>query len=438
MKRKQGISLIVLVITIIVMIILAASVVITLSNSGIINKANDAVKKTNLKEVEQLASITWAEEYLEGKRGETLKTAVLDRLKNYTNDYTFIVSNHGVTVTPNDELGWRIEREYDEEGLITKAVVTDGAVSYEIGTVVNYMPDGVGPTNYTGGWKLLGVDDEGRLLIMSATTITGSLIELYGSDGFINGPTLLNTMAGEYKDGVLGIDARSINVSDIDKVTGYIPDEFNGEKYIEMAIELSAKNGNAMTQEEILAELGFSSMEEIGVTNINLDVTYSWDGTEFPKYTYALDGKTYTGHLQTSHKNKGFTYYDTEAKKFVTVPFTTTPGDIATIRNDTHVYHALLEYAQTSNAFKMLFLESDGNTPSKYWLANNFTSYFLGVVAYGVRAVVNGMIYGDNQWSSYGQNTWVGDLPARAVVTLAEGTTLEKDEVEDIYYIVNE
>ena len=70
MKNKEGISLIVLVITIIVMIILAASVVITLSNSGIINKASDAVSATNLAEVEQLASLTWAEEFMDGKRAK--------------------------------------------------------------------------------------------------------------------------------------------------------------------------------------------------------------------------------------------------------------------------------------------------------------------------------------------------------------------------------
>ena len=42
MKKKMGISLIVLVITIIVMIILAASVMITISNTGIIDKASTA------------------------------------------------------------------------------------------------------------------------------------------------------------------------------------------------------------------------------------------------------------------------------------------------------------------------------------------------------------------------------------------------------------
>ena len=44
---KKGISLIVLVITIIVMIILAASVVLTLSNTGIIERANHATQLTN-------------------------------------------------------------------------------------------------------------------------------------------------------------------------------------------------------------------------------------------------------------------------------------------------------------------------------------------------------------------------------------------------------
>ena len=53
MQKKKGISLIVLVITIIVMIILAGSIIITLSNSGIINKANEAVDLTNDKQMQE-------------------------------------------------------------------------------------------------------------------------------------------------------------------------------------------------------------------------------------------------------------------------------------------------------------------------------------------------------------------------------------------------
>jgi type II secretory pathway pseudopilin PulG len=117
-KQKLGISLIVLVITIIVMIILAASVVLTLSNTGIINKANEAVEKTNIKEVEQLASLTWAEEFMAGKRGDTLKEAVLEKLKDYTDKYTITVTDTGVTVTAKalNEYGFYYDTVYSDGG----------------------------------------------------------------------------------------------------------------------------------------------------------------------------------------------------------------------------------------------------------------------------------------------------------------------------------
>ena len=68
MKSKQGISLIVLVITIIVMIILAGAIVIALNNSGIIGRASEAVEKTNLAAVKELAQMAWSEAYADGVR----------------------------------------------------------------------------------------------------------------------------------------------------------------------------------------------------------------------------------------------------------------------------------------------------------------------------------------------------------------------------------
>ena len=70
MRNKKGISLIVLVITIIVMIILAASVVITLSNTGIIDRASEATNKTNQSNLQDIVDIAWSDayvDYLDGK-----------------------------------------------------------------------------------------------------------------------------------------------------------------------------------------------------------------------------------------------------------------------------------------------------------------------------------------------------------------------------------
>ena len=52
---NKGISLIVLVITIIVMIILAGTIILSLSDTGIIDRASEAVENTNLDQVKTLA-----------------------------------------------------------------------------------------------------------------------------------------------------------------------------------------------------------------------------------------------------------------------------------------------------------------------------------------------------------------------------------------------
>ena len=69
MKKKNAISLIVLVITIIVMAILAATVIITLSNTNIISQANDAVQKTEAQQVEEMKALMLADGML-GKNPE--------------------------------------------------------------------------------------------------------------------------------------------------------------------------------------------------------------------------------------------------------------------------------------------------------------------------------------------------------------------------------
>ncbi len=119
------------------MIILAASVVITLSNTGIINKANEAVEKTNIKEVEQLASIVWSEEFMNGKRGDTLKSAVLEKLEDYTDKYTITVKDTGVTV---EEAG-----KLNEYGFYYDTVYSNGeyaAVATKSGIVEFYYYGG--------------------------------------------------------------------------------------------------------------------------------------------------------------------------------------------------------------------------------------------------------------------------------------------------------
>ncbi len=99
---KKGISLIVLVITIIVMIILAATVVITLTNTGIIERANEAVVISDKKQVQQISDVIWAETYADKFRGEALKIEVERRLKEQgiNIDYwNILITNSGIIMS---------------------------------------------------------------------------------------------------------------------------------------------------------------------------------------------------------------------------------------------------------------------------------------------------------------------------------------------------
>ena len=122
MKRnKSGISLITLVITIIIMIILAGAIILTLTNSGIFDKANDAVSKYSLKQVQAIADLAWAEAYADNIRDKDgLQKAVDKALKDNDLDdkYKAVVDEKGVTVTEKVEsAASKWVSEYTEDGV---------------------------------------------------------------------------------------------------------------------------------------------------------------------------------------------------------------------------------------------------------------------------------------------------------------------------------
>lgn len=73
LKNKNAISLIVLVITIIILSILAATVIISLSNTNIISEANNAVKKTEAQQVEEVKSLM----YVDGMLGNSPESQII-------------------------------------------------------------------------------------------------------------------------------------------------------------------------------------------------------------------------------------------------------------------------------------------------------------------------------------------------------------------------
>lgn len=139
-RMKKGISLIVLVITIIVMVILSGAIVLTLNNNGLIAKAEDAVKQTNLATIREVAQMAWAEAYMGGAREQVdLEQAVLNALaengiteKDYKG-YTLVVTTKGAELN-------EIDLMYNHRDSIPKGAV------YYVGVTSSEYDFG----NYTG------------------------------------------------------------------------------------------------------------------------------------------------------------------------------------------------------------------------------------------------------------------------------------------------
>ena len=136
------------------------------------------------------------------------------------------MSSYGMVVTIK---GVKIVRGWIQDGLIVKR----GQEELEIGQTVKYES---GVEGYTGEWKVLGADELGNLLVMSAVNInkeyplySGSLTDAQNA-WLSEGVKKLDDECKLYGKGVGAISARSIRIEDIDKVPGYDKTTYGTEK----------------------------------------------------------------------------------------------------------------------------------------------------------------------------------------------------------------
>lgn len=177
------------------MIILAASVVISLSNTGVINKAGEATDKTNLKQVEQLAALTWSDGYMDKLRDQDLIDYVLEEMEDYTDAYDINVSNTGVTVNKKGEGTIEPFDYYTYEYDTTNMTATLTGVQEKY-AVVGYYSTSDG--TYTFAKSI--VDDAGKKVtkVSIPSTVTGADGNTY-TVTVIKGGALSPNIAGWYK-----------------------------------------------------------------------------------------------------------------------------------------------------------------------------------------------------------------------------------------------
>ena len=282
MQKKKGISLIVLVITIIVMIILAASVVITLNNTGVIDKASTAVDLTNESQVQDLAAIVWADAYMDDLRGQDLIDEVKEKLEAQgvkEEEWNITVTDTGISVISKNSLS----------GLGNSLFNSISGSNY--GDSITFSTDLNGNGNTTDDWKVF-YKNEDYLYIISAGYLPNSYV-----------PSSLKTVEDYINtSGTYGIGF-SINANDYDEqgnliynvpaqinnsvaqkymFSWWLQEECNGSTNPNARAIALLLNTDAWTDSLVSSELKNAGVEAIGTSTIDMflaSVTGKYGGT---------------------------------------------------------------------------------------------------------------------------------------------------------------
>ena len=241
-------------------------------------------------------------------------------------------------------------------------------------------------SEYTGGWRVLGISD-GKIKLISAESV-GDL-KLKGTTGFINGINELNSVSAIYGYGNGADSARCVSANDVNKITGYNP-------MLTGTGEVRAKGR--------LWEYGNK-------------VTYFWQNNKV--CCTASNGLSHNSTFTT------FIYYDKVAKEFKNLP----KNESITYTSSSYGYYpttltetssgTVIGIEKTSSEYKLLF-------GSRYWLA----SYFIGTgesnVGYGIFQLDNTRIFDNNLFEAKGgQNSL--NYGVRPVITMSEFLRIKND-----------
>lgn len=207
---NKGISLIVLVITIIIMIILASVIIISLTNDNIVGTAEEAVDKTEYNNALTAANIGVGEEYLRNDNPslDDLEAAANEALEKngYSHKYYATVTEDNVYLNYINKKGWVFNRD--------TLTVSNGRYTLDVGDTIDYTVDG-----YTGAWKVLGATEDGNLKIMSNESV--GILTLEGADSYSNYEEDLAEICSEFNNNKKTICVRCPNEEDMKELLGY-------------------------------------------------------------------------------------------------------------------------------------------------------------------------------------------------------------------------
>ena len=433
LKERNGITLIALVITIIVLLILAGVVITTLTgDNGILGKAKTAKTTNDEEKAKEQIKIAVMGSY--GKDGELNYDDLKKNLGQIgitelpdTASYPLEVTLDGVsaTIEANGEVNFTTSGGYTQTG---DTITSPDGKTMKVGDYVDYDPtleakasdltytstaDKTGAdsdqefnaTTYKSagyGWRILGVSN-GKIRLISEefigareyTDSSRTYYTLKGQKGYINGIEELNKISAIFGHGKGAEKATSITVEDINAITGYNP--------------TTAKYGEGNSYE------------------YGNKVTYTrGEGTQNTFNYYDKTNKTFKA-LTSGSTEITSTYYYYYAGEFGKNNGTDGTSAVDDIYNLNETYKMLFGYDKvgSDNGFRNF---TNGKCEQKYWLASDYAYAEPYFVKWGLRYVNDGYVNRNYLCDSGGYESSYSSYGVRPVVSLKSDVSLEWNE----------
>lgn len=428
-KKQEGITLIALVITIIVLLILAGVSISMLSGeNGILRQSAHAKKNTERALEEEKVGLA-AIDSMTNVDARVKYSELIKELNSQMGEGNY-------TINPEDESAERWEVISTKSGshyaILNSGEVknlawwytddgkqiTNGSQTLTLGDIVDYSPakDENGnevtanyksprtrngyldqeyvATSYTGKWRVLGVDEDGNVTIMAIENVTttsnadGYYYLGYNSsidktseaetasakNSYQYAESELDTISAVYAHGKGAISGRSIDVDDINKITGYNPN--NIKAYDPQQLGTGTKYGKGKTYE------------------YGNEITYSWTSTVNRIHSFMKNtGETITNSVSGYNIN-GFNWYNEETKTWEkSIQDVKKPKEIITLKCSDYnydvgtgtIYANFCKNKKNQNVYDLLF--NDVDLDQYYWLSSSCVWTDCGNARFNIRRV---------------------------------------------------
>ena len=443
-KTSNGITLIALVITIIVLLILAGVVIATLTgDNGILGKAKTAKTTNDEEKAKEQIKIAVMGSY--GKDGELNYDDLTKNLEQIgikglpkEASYPLEVTLDGVIaeIDENGEVNFTTSGGYTQTG---DTITSPDGKTMKVGDYVNYDPTleaNTGDLTYTStadktgadsnqefnvatyksagyGWRVLGVKN-GKIRLISEefigpgtyTDSNRTKYTLKGQKGYINGIEELNKISAIFGHGKGAEKATSITAEDINEITGYDPatakcEEGNFNEY-----------GNKVTY------------TKEGETKLSSSATngQKWSGTQNTLNYYDKSNKTFKTLTSGSTQITSTFYYYNPTTLNTKQEKPTQGVDENGVYNT--IYQILFgKYAVNKDSYEISFVGT--GTQPRYWLASESALTVKNGVTWGLRRVNDGKVLNRGIFFSTGTEYSYDDYGVRPIVYLKSDISLE-------------